>query len=403
MKPAESNRSRRLCSLLLGLTMLIAAGCKKPPAPPAPAKPVEVFYVSPSQETVTQQEEFTGRTWSPETVELRARVSGYLEAVNFVDGADVKVGDLLFEIDDNTFRATLQQAKTQVAQMQAQFERLQSQFDRAKKLRSSGAVTPQDYDNLAFQTAEAAASKSAADAAVELAQLNLNFTKVLAPISGRISRRLVDPGNLVRADESALANIVSLDPMYAYFDFDERTILKMRRLVEEGVLKGAPDFDRSISVGLAGEEDFSLSGRINWIDNQIDPGTGTLRARAQIDNKKLLLSPGMFVRLRVPVGPEQRSILVPEEALGSDQGQRFVYLVNPQNEIEYRRVEVGWLTNGRRVIHSGLELTDKVVVTGLQRIRPKTKVDARPNPQATATAEASDVSHKATQPVSTVR
>lgn len=400
MKLHQTLRLRLLWGLMLGLTLLTASGCKKPAPPPPPAKPAEVFYVTPGQETVTQHEEFTGRTWSPETVELRARVSGYLKAVNFVDGADVQAGDVLFEIEDDTFRATLRQAQTQVAQMQAQLDRLQSQLDRGKKLKTTGAITPQDYDNIVFQTAEAEATKAAAEATVKLAELNLGFTKVVAPISGRISRRLVDPGNIVKADDSALATIVSLDPIYAYFDFDERTILKMRRMVEQGVLKAAPDTKRSISIALAGEEDFSLSGRINWVDNQVDPGTGTLRARVEINNENKLLSPGMFVRLRVPVGPEQRSLLIPEEALSSDQGQRYVYVVNADSEIEYRRVDVGWLTNGRRVIHSGLELADKVVVTGLQRVRPKSKVEAKPQaPADSGTQTAGTDSKKPDAPV----
>jgi RND family efflux transporter MFP subunit len=371
--------SLKIClSICLLLTSLVVSGCKKQTvAAETPPLPI-VFFVSPTTQTVTQHEEFSGRTTSSITVEVHARVSGYLAKANFADGADVKAGDVLFEIEDDTFRASLAQAKATVEQMEAHRQGLKLQLARSEKLIRTKAITQEELETLTYQTQEADASKAAAEAARAQAEINVTFTKVRAPFNGRISRRQVDPGNLVKADTTVLATIVSPSPIFGYFDFDERTILQMRRLVEQGKLKAAPDFDADVEVALAGEENFSLHGKINWVDNQIDPGTGTLRARVSIENPNLLLSPGMFVRLRVPVGPKESALMIPEESLGSDQGQRYVYLINGKDEIEYRRVDVGWVTEGRRVIRSGLKQTDRIVVTGLQRVRPKTLVTAKP-------------------------
>lgn len=374
------------------LACVMFTGCQKKAPPPAAAKPPEVFFVTPVTESVTQHEEFSGRTTSSNTVELLARVSGYLKKVKFEDGADVKAEQVLFEIDDATYQATLAQADAAIKQAQAHLENLQSQLTRAEKLYKTKTITLEQLENLQFQTREAEATKVAAEAARDLADINVKFTKVLAPINGHISRRVVDEGNLVKADSTVLATIVAPTPIYGYFDFDERTLLTMRRLVEQGKLKAAPNLEADVHVALAGEEDFTLKGKINWVDNQIDPGTGTLRARVSIDNPKHLLSPGMFVRLKVPVGPKEEVLLIPEEALGSDQGLRYVYLItkNDKDEdaIEYRRVDVGWITEGRRVIRSGLKSGDRVVVTGLQRVRPKMVVDAKQFVKATEASPA---------------
>ncbi len=363
---------------LCGLALLaVWLGCQKPVPPPPPPAPVAVQYVLPTLAAVTPFEEFGGRAISSETIELRARVTGYLKKVNFVDGAEVKAGDVLFEIEDATYVAEYAQADATVKQRDADVKRLQTQLERLQRLKQMEATTQQEIDRLTFEVDAAVAGKAAAVALRDLSKLNLEFTKISAPIAGRIGRRLVDSGNLVKADDTALGVIVSLDPIYAYFDYDERSVLAMRRLVDEGRLKEAPDREQLVSISLAGEERYDLSGQINWVDNQIDTGTGTLRARVSVPNTRGLLTPGMFVRLRVPLGPEQQSLLIPEQALGADQGQRFVYVVSPTDEIEYHRVEIGWLQDGKRVITSGLAPTDRVVLTGLQRIRAKAKVTAK--------------------------
>lgn len=370
------HRSTLVVGTLAACLALIAPGCK-PAAPPGPTpepKPTDVKFVYPTESSVTPYEEFGGRAAAPELVELRARVSGYLRKVNFHDGDTVKQGDILFEIEDLTYRANLAQAEATVEQRIADVGRLKAQLARANRLAATKAVTEQEIENLTFETKAAEAAQAAAEAARDRSLQDYDFTKVVAPISGVIGRRLIDPGNLVEADQTHLATIVSQNPIHAYFDYDERSVLAMRRLVEQGKLKEAPDRSQNVSVALAGETKYGLAGRIDWVDNQIDMNTGTLRARVEVPNDKRLLSPGMFVRLRVPLGPEEPAILIPEEALGADQGQRFVYVVNESNEIEYRPVVVGWLTEGKRVIRSGLKPDDRVVVTGLQRIRPKAKV-----------------------------
>lgn len=347
-----------------------------------------VKYVTPSESDVIPFEEFGGRTLSPDTVELRSRVSGYLKKVNFVDGAEVQAGQVLFEIEDTTYNAELAQAEATVLQREADVRRIQSQLERFKRLAANAATTEQEVERLTFETQAAVAAHKAAEAMRDHAKLNVNFTRVVSPIKGRIGRRLVDPGNIVQQDVTPLAVVVSLDPIYAYFDYDERSVLAMRRLVETGRLKEAPDRGQPIQVQLAGESDYTMTGHINWVDNQIDMGTGTLRARVAIDNSKKLLSPGMFVRLRVPVGPEERGLLIPEEALGTDQGQRFVYVVKEGKEgsqISYQKVQVGWVTDRKCVITSGLAKDDRVVVTGLQRVRPNMKVKPEPmTPPASA-------------------
>lgn len=368
--------------------ILLLAGCQKGAAPPpAPKPPVEVKFVHPVQAPVTPYEEFGGRALSPETVELRSRVSGYLTSVNFKDGQDVKKGDVLFEIEDTVYKASLAQSEATVKEREADIGRLKSQLDRAKRLMASQATTDQEVERLTFEVAGADAARAAAVALRDRAKLDVAFTHVVAPITGRIGRRLVDPGNLVQADTTPLATVVSLDPIYAYFDYDERSVLQMRRLVEQGRLTEAPDRNQPIGLALAGETQYLQSGKINWVDNQIDMGTGTLRARVEVSNPKGLISPGMFVRLRVPVGPEEQALMVPEEALGADQGQRYVYVINGADEIEYRRVEVGLLSNGMQVVESGISAGDRVVVTGLQRVRRNTKVKATLREPDSSTAE----------------
>lgn len=358
--------------------LVLLTGCQKGAPPPPPKKaPAEVKFVRPTQAPVTPFEEFGGRALSPQTVELRARVSGYLTRVNFEDGQNVKAGDVLFEIEDTIYKATLAQTEATVKEREADISRIQTQLQRAKRLKQSDATTDQEVERLTFETAAAVAARDAAVATRDRAKLDVGFTRVLAPITGRIGRRLVDPGNLVQADTTPLATVVSLDPIYAYFDYDERSILHMRRLVEQGRLAEAPDRNQPVGLSLAGENDYRVSGKINWVDNQIDMGTGTLRARVEVANPKGTISPGMFIRLKVPVGPEEQALLIPEEALGADQGQRFVYVINGEDAVEYRRVEVGLLTEGKRVILSGISAGDRVVVTGLQRIKAKDKVSPK--------------------------
>lgn len=350
--------------------VVLAAGCQKKAPPPPPPKPPEVIVAFPVRQTVTDFEEYTGRLAPVRIVDLRARVSGYLEEVQFTDGADVVEGAPLFQIDARPFSAALAEAEANVAQLQARLERSRRQEVRLTDLNKRQITTDDELDGVKYLRMETDAELKAAQATVELARLNLEFTEIKSPLTGRISRRLVDPGNLVQADVTPLATIVALDPVYAYFDVDERTVLQVRRLIAKGEVTSARDKAIEVSLALADDDEFSLTGSVNFVDNQVSATTGTLRLRAEVQNPRKLLAPGMFVRVRVPIGLPHEAVLVREEALGSDQGQRFVYVLNDKNEVQYRRIKAGRLSAGLRVVAEGLTSDERVIVTGLQRVRP---------------------------------
>jgi RND family efflux transporter MFP subunit len=360
---------------LLGTVFL--GGCQKPSAPAVAPKPPEVRVAYPTTEEVQDFEETTGRLVARESVEIRSRVTGYLDKAFFVEGANVQEGEPLFQIDPREYEAELARATASVAQAKARLERLKRQEERARKLFQTKNTTQEELDQISADRSEAAAGVDALAAQQRLAELNLDFTRITSPISGRISRRMVDPGNLVKADDTPLVTVMSLNPIYAYFDIDERTILRVERLIREGKIVSPRDSKYEVQFALADETEFTRTGAIDFLDNHLSTTTGTLRLRATVENDNLLLSPGMFIRLHVPIGKPHPAILVPEEALGSDQGQRFVYLLNENDEVVYRRVKLGLLKQGRRVIEEGLATTDRVIVSGLQRARPGVKVQPK--------------------------
>ncbi len=311
-------------ALVLSLAALVPlAGCNRQAAPPPAAKVQQVMYTTPSEEVVSEYEEFTGRTAALRTVEIRARVSGYLDKILFEDGKDVKEGDLLFQIDDRWFRAQADQAAANLNQYEVRTERLDRQVKRATPLIENRVKSQEEFDQYTFDHAEAKATLKGLMAAKELADLNLSYTRVTAPISGRISRRMVDPGNLVRADDTMLTTIVGMDQIYAYFDIDERTVLRLRRLVREGRIKSTRDSKVTVQVALADEDEFNLSGLIDFVDNQIDPTTGTLRLRAVIANPQRLLSPGLFVRVRLPGRRSASGVADSRGSVGDRSGTAF--------------------------------------------------------------------------------
>jgi len=367
---------RPLGGLVLGLGVL-AAGCARGKRELPPPKPPEVKVAVPVTERVTDFEEFVGRTEPVHSIDVRARVTGYLDKVDFKEGADVKEGDLLFEIDSRTYKAELERAEASVVQAQAHLERLQSDATRGRAMLARRAISQEEYEKMTGDRSEAEAQLRLARASRDLTKLNLNFTRVTAPMSGRIGRQFIDPGNLVKADDTILTGIVGLDPMYAAFDVDERTVLRLRRLIREGKIASAREKKIPVLLGLADEDDFPLRGVIDFVDNRVDVQTGTLRVRGVFDNKDRFLSPGMFVRVRVPIGDPYPATLVAEKALGSDQGQRFVYVVAADNKVVATKVKVGTLHNGLRVIQEGLGPNDRVVVSGLQRVRPGLEVDPK--------------------------
>lgn len=383
--------------IIVALVAAVISGCAESEPPLPPTKPQSVVVSAPVTDSITDYEDFTGRTDAEYSIEVRARVTGYLDKVHFRDGEEVKEGDLLFEIDPRPYAADLARTEATILQGGARLSRLDADFRRVKNLYSRGNVSREEFDKVAGDRAEAEALVGMAKAAHDLAQLNVTFTKVKAPITGRLSRRLVDPGNLVKQDDTILTSIVSQDPMYVYFDVDERTLLRIRRLVVEGKVKTRREAEVPVLIGLSDEEGFPHKGAINFSDNKVDANTGTLRVRGVISNPPStpgstvrVFSPGMFTRVRLPIGSPHQEILVPEEAIGTDQGRKYLYVVRDEKKdggVEHvvvdRTVTLGPShQSGLRVVATGLRTNELVIVSGQQRVRPGAKVDPRFREQA---------------------
>jgi RND family efflux transporter MFP subunit len=370
--------SRRLGNLALLLSFAALAGCDRgEPKGDAAAPLPRVEVALPVTDQVRDYEEFTGRTAAQESIDIRARVTGYLTEVHFKEGDDVKKGDALFEIDPRPYQAELNRALANLNQADAHLKRLNADFARARPLLARQAISQEEFDKIAGDRDEAEAAVGVARAQRDSARLNLDFTKIAAPIDGRISRQFINRGNLVRADDTVLTNLVTLDPIYATFDVDERTMLRIRRLIREGKIRSAREkgVTQPVELGTSDEDGFPHPGTLNFIENQLDPGTGTLRVRAEFRNEGAFLAPGLFARLRIPIGDKHPALLVAERALGTDQGQRFLFVVGDDNVVDYRPVKVGSVHNGMRAITDGVKPTDKVVVSGLQRVRKGSKVE----------------------------
>jgi RND family efflux transporter MFP subunit len=370
--------SRTIASLVAGLFLAGLVGCGNGPPKGGEAALPRVEVARVITRSVRAYENFTGRTEAKRSIDIRARVTGYLDKVMFKEGDDVKEGTPLFEIDPRPYQATLNGADANLAQANAHLKRLNNDYERAVVLLGKQAMSQEDFDRIVGDRGEAVAAVGVAKAQVESARLNLGFTKISAPITGRISRQNIDPGNLVQADNTVLTTIVSLDPIYVYFDVDERTMLRLRRLVQEGKIKSAREQGVTIPVeiGTSDEDGFPHPGVINFVDNRVDPATGTLRVRAEAPNPKAFLSPGLFARLRIPIGDPHPATVVAERALGTDQGQKFLFVVGDDDVVQYRPVTIGALQNGLREIVDGVKEGERVVVSGLQRVRKGVKVDA---------------------------
>ncbi len=360
--------------------LFLAAGCEREAPTPTPKRPPEVLVTTPTEGVVTDYEEFTGRTEALETVEVRARVTGYLQKILFEDGVEVEPGTPLFMIDPRPYKATLDRAEGNLAQALAREKRAEANYRRRTSLYLGDTVSQEELDLAADEFAEARAAIQIAKADRDLAALNLGFTEVKVDMGGRLSEALVDVGNLVQADETLLTTIVSIDKLHVYFDIDERTLLKLRRFVQEGRIQSrAQGGEIPIEASLADSPSFHIKGKIDFSDNRVDVNTGTLSVRAIIDNPKPhLLSPGLFLRVRLPIGKPRKALLVPERALQSDQDQKYLYVINDQDEAVYRQVEIGPQEGLNRVIESGISPGERLVVSGIQRIRPGVKVSPRP-------------------------
>jgi RND family efflux transporter MFP subunit len=347
-----------------------------------------VTVSQPISRNVVEWEEYTGRLEAVESVEVRARVNGYLQAIHFKDGAVIKKGDLLFLIDPRPYQAELERARAESTLANARLERAEKDLARVQLLLRSRAVSQEEVDTRSADRRQAQAAVQAARAMVEVAQLNVDFTQVRAPISGRISRNFVSVGNLINggaAQSTLLTTIVSLDPIYCYFETDERAYLREVRRSHAGDGAHAPSSRTAVFLALTDEVGFPHQGYIDFIDNRLDASTGTITGRAVIPNPHLTLTPGLFARVRVPVSDPYEALLLPPEAVGSDLSQQFVFVVNAQNQAEYRKVTLGPIIDGLRVMRDGLQPADWVVVNGIQRVTTGARVDpdkqAIPDPQ----------------------
>ncbi len=336
--------------------------------------PPQVSVAQVISRPVTDFDEFTGRFEAIERVEVRPRVSGYISSVNFIEGHEVKKGDVLFVIDPRPYDADYKHAKAQVAQAQTQQHLAKSERDRAVKLLDQHAISQEDFDTRVAGSEQASANVEAAQAALDSAELNLTFTRVTAPIAGRISRAQVTTGNLVTAGQTQLTTLVSLDPIYVAFDDDERVYLKYAALARTGELANARDSATPVRVGLADETDTPHEGKMVFVDNALDPKTGTIRARAVLDNSERRFTPGLFARVKLVGSGQYNAVLVNDSAVGTDQNVRYVFAVSKDNKVEYRAVKLGPLVDGLRVVREGLKPGEYVVVNGLQRVRPGIQV-----------------------------
>jgi membrane fusion protein, multidrug efflux system len=367
------------CSLLL---LLAGCGSNAPPVADTPPPPVTVSQ--PVVRNVTDYDFYIGHVAAVETVEVRARVRGYLDKVNFTDGQVVKLGQLLFEIDPRPYKTTLEAAEAQLAAARAALELARSEYARSSILAETKAVSQSELETWKAKEGVATGEKLKAQAAVDQAQLDLGFTKIHAPIGGRTSRTQVTAGNLVNAGggETLLTTIVTVDPVYVYFDVDERALLQYREQFRKGQKQPGPepslkDLKIPIHVGLEGEQGYPHEGLIDFADNRVNASTGTIQVRGVLPNPKRVLDSGMLARVRVPVGDPHKAILITERAVGTDQGRKFVYVVTDQSVAERRDIDLGRLSEGMQVVTDGLKPEDWIVVNGIQRVRDGARVEPK--------------------------
>jgi RND family efflux transporter MFP subunit len=347
-------------------------GCNQTPASPEKKTP-EVIVTTPIRSEVTDYREFTGRLDALIMVEIRARVSGFVTAVPFKEGDLVHKGDLLFEIDRRPYQANLNQSEANLKLAEADRNLQEKNATRARLMISNRSIGREEYDQILATFEKSKATVEAMKAARDLNQIYLDYTQVVAPFDGRVSRRNVDPGNLVNADNTVLTTVVTENPVYAYFDVDERTYLDLMESAPKDVswFKG---LQFPVLMRQANEENFSRSGTVNFIDNRVIGTTGTIRMRGVFDNADGILKPGLFARIRLPIGSPYKALLITDEALMSDQGRKYVYTVDDENEVVYRPITLGQEIHGLRVIKEGLKEGERVVISGMQRVKPKSKV-----------------------------
>jgi RND family efflux transporter MFP subunit len=351
----------------------VLAGCEQTQQAAPPPDPV-VTVAPPTRKTVVDQDEYVGRFVAVDSVDIRARVTGYLDEVHFTDGQIVKQGDLLFTIDRRPFQTSLDQAKATLAQARANLAFAEADLARGAQLVRDKTITEQVFDQRTQAKRVAEAAVAAQEAAVRQATLDLNFTELRAPVAGRIGDRRVSPGNLVSGNNILLATIVSLDPIRFEFTFDEASYIRYERLAHTGRDMTSRDGSALVSLKLIDEADFVHQGRMDFVDNVIDRASGTIRGRAVFANPNGVFTPGMFGRIRVPGSPPYTALLVPDAAIGTEQARKFVLVVDADDVVRQKYVTLGELNGDLRVIKSGVAADDRVIVNGLMRARIGQKV-----------------------------
>lgn len=363
--------SSALAVAIVSALVLGAGGSPTHAAEPAAAKPApEVTVAQVLLRPVSDANAFTGRIQAVDTIQIKPRVSGYVDSVHFREGTVVKKGDLLFTIDPRPYRAEADRLAANLAQARAEAKNADANAARGSKLVQQHAVSQEEADRLDTAAASAKAQVASVQAALDNARLNLSFTEVRAPVDGKVSNAQITAGNLVTPTDT-LTSVVTVDPMYVYFDVDEQTFLKLDRLRRAN--GHAPD----VEMGLADEQGYPHIGKIDFVDNQIRAGAGTIRLRAVFPNSDGAYTAGLFARVELRSGNTQPRALIDDKAVGTDLGNKFVYVVGKDKKVEYRRVSTGALVDGLRVVDSGLNAEDVVVVNGLQRVRPGVEVNAK--------------------------
>jgi RND family efflux transporter MFP subunit len=412
LPPRTPGAALRTClALLLGSFIAVLAGCNHEPAPAGGSKAVEVIVTTPIWDEVTDYQDFTGRLDALDSVEVRPRASGYITFAipREKEGKEVQEGETLFLIDPQTYQADLNQAEANLKVAISDRKLQEKNIDRIAQLVTKNIATREEYDTVVAMHEKSISNVEAMTAARDRAKLYLSYTKVVAPIKGKLSRRMVDPGNLVTADQTMLTTIVAEDTVYAWFDVDERTYLDLLKTVpaaKEGSASPSPELpvlppDKALPgltrpgspgakmnpwlkglqfpvlIRLANEDEFAHAGTINFLDNRVSSTTGTIRMRGVLPNPDHLLTPGLFARIRLPIGQSYKALLISDEAVFSDQGRKAVYVVNAEDKVEYRAVTLGQSIHGLRVIKDGLAEGDRVIVTGMQRVRPDSPVTVK--------------------------
>jgi RND family efflux transporter MFP subunit len=356
------------------------AGCSTKAADPTAPPPPGVEVAEVLSRKITDWDEYIGRFQAVDTVEVRPRVSGYIDRVLFREGQPVKQGDTLIVIDPRPYQADFERAKADLELAKSRRELADIEAERARTLRQSGSISQEEHDRRVSNQHQADASVASAQAAVDLAALNLAFTKVQAPVDGQTGRAEVTRGNLVTGGNSGgtlLTTIVSVDPIYVYFEGDENAYLRYQELARAGERPSSRNVANPVRVGLANEVGFPHQGHMDFVDNQLNVRTGTIRGRAVLDNKDGLFTPGLFARVQLLGSAEHDALLIEERAIGTDQTQNYVLVLDTDNKVSYRGVELGRALDGLRIVRKGLKAGDVVVVSGLQRVRPGVEVNPK--------------------------